>query len=73
MQAFDRGLLVLEAGDDCVRMSPPLVVTADEMATAIRIFTASIAHVAGHRTADVEEVESASRAGLIREDFGSAM
>ena len=27
-QAFERGLLVLEAGEDCVRMSPPLVVTA---------------------------------------------
>jgi 4-aminobutyrate aminotransferase len=73
MQAFGRGLLVLEAGDDCVRMSPPLVVTADEMATAIRIFTASVAHVAGHRTADVEEVEAASRSGIIREDFGSSM
>jgi 4-aminobutyrate aminotransferase len=73
MQAFDRGLLVLEAGDDCVRMSPPLVVTADEMATAIRIFTESVAHVAGHRTADVEEVEAASRSGIIREDFGSSM
>ena len=32
MQAFERGLLVLEAGDDCVRMSPPLVVSAEEMA-----------------------------------------
>jgi 4-aminobutyrate aminotransferase len=73
MQAFGRGLLVLEAGDDCVRMSPPLVVTADEMATAIRIFTESVAHVAGHRTADVEEVEAASRSGIIREDFGSSM
>ena len=73
MQAFERGLLVLEAGDDCVRMSPPLVVTADEMATAIRIFTESVAHVAGHRTADVEEVEAASRSGIIREDFGSSM
>jgi 4-aminobutyrate aminotransferase len=73
MQAFDRGLLVLEAGDDCVRISPPLVVTADEVATAIRILTASVAHVAGHRAADVEEVEAASRAGLIREDFGSSM
>ena len=39
MQAFDRGLLVLEAGDDCVRMSPPLVVTQSEVATAVRIFT----------------------------------
>jgi 4-aminobutyrate aminotransferase len=73
MQAFARGLLVLEAGDDCVRLSPPLVVTADEMATAIRIFTESIAHVAGHRTEDVEEVEAAIRAGIIREDFGSSM
>lgn len=73
MQAFGRGLLVLEAGDDCVRMSPPLVVTADEMATAIRIFTESVAHVAGHRAEDVEEVEAAERAGLIREDFGTSI
>jgi 4-aminobutyrate aminotransferase len=73
MQAFNRGLLVLEAGDDCVRMSPPLVVTADEMATAARIFGESIAHVAGHRAEDIEEVEAAQRAGLIREDFGTSM
>ena len=46
-EAFQRGLLVLEAGDDCVRMSPPLVVTAEEMATAIRIFSESVAAVAG--------------------------
>ncbi len=71
-QAFDRGLLVLEAGDDCVRMSPPLVVTAEEMATAVRIFSESVAHVAGHRTMDIEEVEAASRAGLIREEFGAS-
>jgi 4-aminobutyrate aminotransferase len=73
MQAFGRGLLVLEAGDDCVRMSPPLVVTADEMATAIRVFTESVAHVATNRAAAVEEVEAASRSGVIREDFGSSM
>jgi 4-aminobutyrate aminotransferase len=72
MQAFERGLLVLEAGDDCVRMSPPLVVTAEEMATAIRIFTESVAHVAAHRAEDVEEVEVAERAGLIREEFGAS-
>jgi len=46
-EAFQRGLLVLEAGDDCIRMSPPLVVTAEEMATAIRIFSESVAAVAG--------------------------
>ena len=39
MQAFDRGLLVLEAGDDCVRMSPPLVVSQAEAATAVRLFS----------------------------------
>jgi len=73
MQAFDHGLLVLEAGDDCVRLSPPLVVTDEEMATAVRIFTESVAHVAGHRREDVDEVETASRAGLIREEFGTSM
>ncbi|MFH1474753.1 MAG: aminotransferase class III-fold pyridoxal phosphate-dependent enzyme [Chloroflexota bacterium] len=46
-EAFQRGLLILEAGDDCVRMSPPLVVTAEEMATGIRIFSESVAAVAG--------------------------
>jgi len=46
-EAFQRGLLVLEAGDDCIRMSPPLVVTAEEMATAIRIFGESVTAVAG--------------------------
>jgi len=72
MQAFERGLLVLEAGDDCVRMSPPLVVSADEMATAIRIFGESVAHVARHHRADVREVEAASRAGIIRDEFGAS-
>ncbi len=73
MQAFDRGLLVLEAGDDCVRMSPPLVVTAEEMATAIRIFGASVAHVAGHRRQDMDEVKVAETAGLTRGDFGETV
>jgi 4-aminobutyrate aminotransferase len=73
MQAFGRGLLVLEAGDDCVRMSPPLVVTADEMTTAVRIFAESVAHVSGHRREDVDDVHAAERAGIIREEFGSTM
>ncbi len=72
MQAFERGLLVLEAGDDCVRMSPPLVVSAAEMATAIAIVNDSVAHVELHRAEDVEEVEAASRAGLVREEFGTS-
>ncbi len=44
--AFQRGLLVLQAGDDVVRMSPPLVVTADEVDTAVRIFGEAVAEVA---------------------------
>jgi len=43
---FTRGLLVLEAGENVVRMSPPLVVTATEMDTATRIFSEAVAAVA---------------------------
>ncbi len=43
---FERGLLVLEAGDDVVRLSPPLIVTADEVDTCVRLFRESVAAVA---------------------------
>jgi len=72
IQAFERGLLVLEAGDDVVRMSPPLVVSQAEAATAVRIFTEAVAHVAGHRFEDLEAVEAGREAGLITEGFGAA-
>jgi len=45
--AFQRGLLVLECGKSSVRMSPALVVSEAEMATALRIFTESVAAIAG--------------------------
>jgi 4-aminobutyrate aminotransferase len=45
--AFQRGLLVLECGKAAVRLSPALTVSADEMATALRIFAESVAAVAG--------------------------
>jgi 4-aminobutyrate aminotransferase len=64
MQAFGRGLLVLEAGEDCVRMSPPLVVTAAEADTAVRIFTEAVTHVALHRRADVAEMLAGVEQGL---------
>jgi 4-aminobutyrate aminotransferase len=64
MQAFDRGLLVLEAGDDCVRMSPPLVVSQAEAETAVRLFIDSVAHVAANRGADVREVAQSASQGL---------
>ena len=44
--SFQRGLLVLEAGDDVVRLSPPLVVTNDEVETAVRLFGEVIGAVA---------------------------
>ncbi|HYO44042.1 MAG TPA: aminotransferase class III-fold pyridoxal phosphate-dependent enzyme [Candidatus Limnocylindrales bacterium] len=71
MQAFNRGLLVLEAGDDCVRMSPPLVVTEAEAATAIRIFSESVAHVATHRAADIAEVMAEVEQGLAAASTGA--
>ena len=72
MQAFDRGLLVLEAGDDCVRMSPPLVVSQAEAATAARIFTESVAHVVANRGADLREVELATAQGMSVQGIESA-
>jgi 4-aminobutyrate aminotransferase len=48
--AFQRGLLVLECGKSSVRMSPALVVTEGEMATALRIFGESVAAIAGEGT-----------------------
>jgi 4-aminobutyrate aminotransferase len=44
--AFQRGLLVLECGKSSVRLSPPLIVTAAEMATALEIFGQAVASVA---------------------------
>lgn len=42
---FERGLLVLEAGDDVVRLSPPLIVNAQDVATCARIFSEAVAEV----------------------------
>jgi 4-aminobutyrate aminotransferase len=47
--ALQRGLLVLECGRSAVRLSPPLVVTAEEVATALRLFAEAVAAVAGDR------------------------
>ncbi len=43
---FVRGLLVLEAGENVVRLCPPLVVTADEIDTCVRILSEAVAEVA---------------------------
>jgi 4-aminobutyrate aminotransferase len=47
---FTRGLLVLEAGDSVVRMCPPLVVTAQEIDTCVRLFTEAVVEVATNPT-----------------------
>jgi 4-aminobutyrate aminotransferase len=44
--AFQRGLLVLEAGEDVVRMSPPLIVSAAEIDRAVVLFGEAMAAVA---------------------------
>ena len=36
-RAFERGLLVLECGESSIRVSPPLVFTADQAATTVKI------------------------------------
>ncbi|HEX5741469.1 MAG TPA: aminotransferase class III-fold pyridoxal phosphate-dependent enzyme, partial [Pilimelia sp.] len=44
--AFRRGLLVLEAGENAIRMSPPLTVTAAQAATGLRLFEEAVAEIA---------------------------
>jgi 4-aminobutyrate aminotransferase len=46
--AFERGLLVLECGKQTVRMCPPLIVSAGEMATGVRIFGEAVAAAVAH-------------------------
>jgi 4-aminobutyrate aminotransferase len=46
--AFNRGLLVLGAGKNSVRFSPPLVLTREEAETAVRIFDEALTDVEAH-------------------------
>jgi 4-aminobutyrate aminotransferase len=52
---YQRGLLVLEAGDDVVRLSPPLVITAAEIDIGVRLFGEAVAQVAGDPTSALHE------------------
>jgi 4-aminobutyrate aminotransferase len=45
MAAFRRGLLVLPAGASAIRLSPPLVITAEQARTAVSILDESLAEV----------------------------
>ncbi len=44
--AFQRGLLTLTAGNSVVRIAPPLVLTADQAATGLKLFGEAVAEVA---------------------------
>ena len=46
MRCFEKGLLVLEAGENVIRMSPPLVLTATEAETGLRLFSEAVDEVA---------------------------
>jgi 4-aminobutyrate aminotransferase len=52
MRCFAKGLLVLEAGDSAVRITPPLVLTAAEAETGLRLFSEVVAEVAAQDSAE---------------------
>ena len=62
--AFERGLLVLECGVRTVRMCPPLIVNADEMATGLRLFGEAVDEVAARGAAVAGE---AARVGALHD------
>ena len=45
IEAFNRGLLILGAGKNAVRFSPPLVLTREQADTAVQIFDEALTHV----------------------------
>ena len=45
-RCFEKGLLVLEAGENVVRVSPPLVLRADEAETGLRLFSEAVSEIA---------------------------
>ena len=45
-RCFEKGLLVLEAGENVVRMTPPLVLRADEAETGLRLFSEVVSEIA---------------------------
>jgi 4-aminobutyrate aminotransferase len=48
--AFRGGLLVLGAGANSIRFSPPLVLTRDQADVAVRIFDEALTEVEGQRS-----------------------
>jgi 4-aminobutyrate aminotransferase len=63
LACFRRGLLVLEAGESAVRLSPPLVVTEAQCRTALRLFTEAVEEVAASFPAPDAEAPAAEVVG----------
>jgi 4-aminobutyrate aminotransferase len=42
-KCFEKGLLLLSCGESTLRFCPPLIVTAEEVKTAVAIFDAAVA------------------------------
>jgi 4-aminobutyrate aminotransferase len=61
---FKRGLLVLECGVQTVRLCPPLVASAADVDTAVRIFAEAVADVAAHPS---ELARQAAAAGAMHD------
>jgi 4-aminobutyrate aminotransferase len=61
---FERGLLVLECGKQTVRLCPPLVASASDVDTAVRIFGEAVEAVATHPS---EVARQAAAAGATHE------
>ena len=47
-RCFEKGLFVLEVGENVIRMSPPPVLRTDEAETGLRLFTAAVSEIAAH-------------------------
>jgi 4-aminobutyrate aminotransferase len=61
---FERGLLVLECGKQTVRLCPPLVASASDINTGVRIFGEAVDAVATHPS---EIARQAAAAGALHE------
>ena len=61
-EAFQRGLLVLECGKKTVRLCPPLIASAADVETAVRIFGEAVAAAAAHQG---QAIADATRAGAM--------
>ena len=56
---FVRGLLVLECGRQTVRLCPPLIASAEDVGTAVRIFGEAVDAVAAHPSEVASQAEAA--------------